>query len=90
MNTLSTSHSTLNEIDFNYDFTKLVTCGDDDVFRVWDTSTWTSFYTSSSMGSDINTCKFTYDDTIIIGMDDGRVRTFHPTSATSYPSSADQ
>lgn len=38
--TLDTSHSKVHEVDFSYDSTKLLTCGDDKKFRVWATSGW--------------------------------------------------
>lgn len=47
--TITSGHTSIEDIDANEDFTKFVTCGGDEIFRVWDSS-WSLLYTSHAVG----------------------------------------
>ena len=70
--TLDTSHSKVYEVDFSYDSTKLLTCGDDKKMRVWSISGWsqTGFKSHSKK---VYTCKFASDDYVGVGQENGEV-----------------
>lgn len=66
-NSFSTGHSKVYDIDFNMDGTKMVTCGDDKTFKVWNIST-SAFLTSTppllgggfDCGEVVLSCKLSY------------------------------
>ena len=43
VNSFATGHAKVNDVDFNQDGTKMLTCGDDQKFKVWDASTGAIF-----------------------------------------------
>ena len=77
---LNTGHSKVHDIDFTSDSTKMITCGDDKKFKVWDTSSWSNIHSSSDLGQDIWKCTYAYNDYFAIGLDPGPVRVYD----TSY------
>lgn len=85
-NSFSTGHSKVYDIDFNMEGTKMVTCGDDKKFRVWNSSAST-FFTSTppslgggfDCGEVVMSCKLSYEDDVLIGVNSiNRVRVYSP------------
>lgn len=69
---LSTGHSKVHDIDFLEDSSRMITCGDDKKFRVWNpTSSWSQTHSSSDLGQVIWQCRYAHDGRIALGMDDG-------------------
>ena len=52
LKTFSTGHAKVHGINFNSDGTKMLTCGDDQKFKVWSTSTLLS--TPTMIGGDFD------------------------------------
>lgn len=81
---LSTSHNNVYGIDFNSDSTKLLTCGTNNRFIVWDTSTWSRLGANFSIGASVYDCKFATDDYVGIAISNSEVLVYD-TTYTSTP-----
>lgn len=85
INTIGTGHIKVYDVDFSYDGTKMLTCGDDNKFKVWDISA-TNIRTGipSVIGGGFNTgnkiwsCKFSFDDYVLVGCDTNLVTVYGP------------
>ena len=74
--TLNTGHSKVYDIDF-YDDSTLVTCGDDQKFKIWDpTAGWSNQHTSSGHGDVVWQCKFNSNGKVGIGLSPGTIRIY--------------
>ena len=45
----------------------LLTCGDDNYFKIWSTSTWGSVSGGFDLGNTVMSCKFTSDNSVVAG-----------------------
>lgn len=81
LNTLLTGHGKNYGVDFNKLGTKMLTCGDDKTFRVWDITVWPyvviggGFVTSTQP---IWSCQFAYDEHVLIGLANANVMLYGP------------
>ena len=88
--TVTTVHSKVYEIDFSEDSSMLLTCGDDKAFRLWSTSTWTALPGGNyDTGNKIFSCKFTSDNSIVLGQEGGEVEFVSSADYTSTVSTID-
>lgn len=81
INTLSTGHTKINGLDFSLDGGKMVTCGDDKKFKVWDISSGgvpTLIGGNFDTGQVIWSCKFSFDNYVMIGNSNNEVRIYGP------------
>jgi WD40 repeat protein len=83
---LDTGHVKIYDIDFSYDGTLMLTCGDDQKFKVWNISEVDLTTTDPPMvgggfviGDVIWTCQFSKDNYVLIGNSDGQIRIYGPT-----------
>lgn len=75
INSFSTGHAKVYGIDINVNGTKMLTCGDDKTFKVWNIST-SAILTSTppylgggfDAGEVVMSCKFSSQDYVIIGL----------------------
>ena len=51
----------------------MVSCGDDDEFKIWETTTWGSVPGGFDVDEKATSCKFTSDDSIVVGDQNGDV-----------------
>jgi WD40 repeat protein len=87
---LNTQHVKIYGIDFSYDGTLMLTCGDDQKFRVWNISGIDLSTTvppviggGFTTGNVAWTCKFSSDNYILIGHSDGTIKLYGPTFTNS-------
>ena len=88
---LSTGHSKVHDIDFLEDSSRMITCGDDKRFKVWNpSSAWANTYSSSDLGQVLWKCTYAHNGYVAIGLDPGQVRLYNPTfsSYSTYNPSA--
>ena len=77
--TLNTDHSKVHDIDFLEDSSRMITCGDDKKFKVWNpSSSWSKTHQSSDLGDVIWKCVYAHDGSVAIGLDPGPVRIYNP------------
>lgn len=74
----------MHAIDFNVDGTKMMTCGSDGFFRIWDIITDVSISAPTLITSNANTglpiwnCRFYIDSYIMVGDSNGQVNLYYP------------
>ena len=82
----------VHDIDFLLDSSRMLTCGEDRKFKVWDpASAWGNTYESSDLGQTVWSCAYAYDGYVGVGLNSGEVRVYNSefSSYTSYtPGSA--
>lgn len=83
--TISTGHSKVLGIDFNFDGSKMLTCGEDQKFRVWNmaVSTPTVIGGEFGLGEVAKSCKLSYDEYAGVGIIGNVVKIFSPPSYVS-------
>ena len=65
--TLSTGHTIVRDLDFNFVSDRLLTCGDDGKFKTWkNTVDWSNEYNLTS-ADEIKTCEFSKNNDILGG-----------------------
>lgn len=73
----NTGHSKVLGADFSFDGKKLLTCGDDQTFRVWNISQYSTTTPTTTpqvlgggfnVGEVVRSCKFSFDDHVLVGI----------------------
>lgn len=85
---LNTDHAKVHDIDFLQDSSKMITCGEDRKFKVWDTSSWSKTYESEDLGQVVWSCTYASDGFAGVGLNSGEVRLYNPEfsyQTTYYP-----
>lgn len=87
LKTFPTGHAKVQGINFNQDGSKMVTCGDDQKFKIWDSTTLLTTPTiiggNFNVGQKIWSCEFSYDEYVLLGCENNFVKIYPPSFTNS-------
>ncbi len=83
--TINTGHIIIHGIDFSYDGTLMLTCGEDLRFKIWNISginlatTAPPMIENVSIGGIVWTCRFSSTNLVLAGNSNGNIKIYGPT-----------
>ena len=81
--TIVTALGKVYSVDWTSDSSKLLACGENKKFQVWETTNYNQIGGNFDVGEIIWSCRFTSDDSVAVGLENGQVRIYSSTYTNS-------